>query len=195
VLRRSTPALRRTLAAGGVLAAAGALTLAVTGSSTATGQACPATVQVPEKSLPRFFPPLASGDREFNGNGPAITVSAKRKLIDSSPRDFLVVTVKMKAEETRSDWTAGRGERTFTLYESPTGCNISIFVPLGSFDSNGYLARARLSNPHALDPGNTGINGSFVRRYTVWDDRAGKDVGEYTSVQVLTRAFTVRLEG
>jgi hypothetical protein len=32
-----------------------------------------------------------------------------------------------------------------------------------------------------VNPGNTGIDKSFVRRYNVWDDRAGLDVCAYTS--------------
>jgi hypothetical protein len=192
-------AIRRTFAAGGVLVATGALTLALAPGSTGTGLACPFTQEQKEAGyLPRFFPPRTSGDRDFGGHGPAITVSAKRELIQVSPGpDRLEVVVKMKAQETRSDWSTANGEGRFTLYTSPPGCDISS-VGLGGeeFDSNGYLARPLLANPYTLEAGNRGISHSFVRGangYKVWDDRVGKDIGSYTSVQVFYRAFTVHL--
>jgi hypothetical protein len=152
-------------------------------------------VNVPEKPLPRFFPSLTSGDRNFANHGPAITVAAKRQLFESPSADTLVVVVRMKAHETQADWTAAAGQRSFNLYQAPTGCNIDrSSVGRGPFDSNGYLAKPLLANPYSLDAGDSDtVNKSFVRRYTVWDNRDGNDVGTYTSVQVWTRAFTIRL--
>jgi hypothetical protein len=138
---------------------------------------------------------LVSGDGDFAGHGPAITVSAKRKLIEGS-RDSLTVVVTMKAEETQSDWTTARGTQpTFTLYTAPPGCRISGTTTGGTFDSNGYLARAFYANPYSLPAGDTDTtNKSFVLSYTVWDDRTGADVNGYTSVQVKTKPFNVMFE-
>ena len=187
-------AIRLALAAGGVLLASGIVGLA--DGSPATGATCPATASVLGKTLPRLFPPLEHGDRNFAGHGPAVTVAAKRKHITNGT-DSLTVTVRMRAQETTSDWTRAAGERTFTLYTAPSGCHI-VFgsARLGPFDSNGYLNRAGItSDPFSLTAGDTDtLNPSFVRRYTVWDDHSGDDVTSYTSVRVLTRTFSVRLQ-
>ena len=166
--------------------------LIVSGAS-ATPAGCSDDAYVLSKTSPRFYPPLVSGDGDFAGHGPAITVSAKRNLIDAS-RDSLTVVVTMKAEETQSDWTTARGTQSnFTLYTAPPGCQIeSVSFISGSFDSSGYLARASYANPYSLPAGDTSsVNKSFVLGYTVWDDRTGADVNGYTSVQVKTRPFTV----
>jgi hypothetical protein len=192
-----------------VLIAVAAPAVAVTGvekkqfapESALISAACPATVNIPGKKLRRVFPTLRSGDRDFAGNGPAITVSAKRQqhrtfFEDGSPFvDSLDVVVRMKARETEPDSTAARGLRAFSLYRAPAGCTIAS-VDFGNFDSNGYLARPPGGRAVRLSAGDIDpINKSFVRRYTVFDDRAGNDVGSYTSVRVFTRPFSVQLTG
>jgi hypothetical protein len=166
--------------------------LVVSGASATPAADCSVDASVPSKTSPRFYPPLVSGDGDFAGHGPAITVSAKRQLISGAPDAFRVV-VKMKAEETQSDWTTARGmQLSFTLYTAPSGCHIQRTSINGSFDSSGYLARAFYANPYSLPAGDTdSLNPSFVLGYTVWDDRTGADVNGYTSVQVKTRPFTV----
>lgn len=185
-------ALRRALAGGGVLLASGILVLAL--GSPATGASCPATASVPEKTLEPLDPSLVSGDPNFAGHGPAVTVAAKRKHIASST-DSLIVVVRMRAEETTSDWTTAEGQQTFPLYTAPPGCHIVLgSASRGPFDSNGYLAGAATSDPYSLTPGDTDtLNPSFVRGYRIWADHSGDDVPTYTSVRVLTRAFSVRL--
>jgi hypothetical protein len=167
----------------------------VPGASASEGAVvCPASVTVPAKTSSRFYPPLRSGDGEFEGHGPAITVSAKRQRWDAA-QDYLSVVVRMRAEETQSDWTMAEGTQlSFTLYVAPAGCNIdATWLTLGAFDSNGYLAKGSYPNPYSLPAGDSDVvNKSFVSGYTVWDDRVGSDVAAYTSVQVTTRAFTVR---
>ena len=189
---------RRAGKIGALLAMGAAFVLSVVTvpGAAATGEAvaCPASVSVPAKTSVRFFPPLRSGDAEFAGQGPAITVSAKRQRWDST-QDYLAVVVNMRAEETQSDWTMAEGtQQNFTLYVAPVGCNIdAASLTLGAFDSNGYLAKGPYPNPYPLPAGDSDvINKTFVSGYTVWDDGAGADVGSYTSVQVTTRPFTVR---
>jgi hypothetical protein len=189
--------LRRLLVTtGGALGMALAVVIVPHAAASGATVACPATVSVPAKVSPRFYPPLTAGDREFRAHGPAITVSAKRQLWNSTT-DYLQVVVKMRAEETQSDWTKAEGTQTFILFRAPTGCGIDPkSIPNGDFDSNGYLARTSYANPYQLPAGDaTQVNKSFVSKYTVWDDRVGSDVGAYTSVSVTTRAFTVRLTG
>lgn len=184
------------LAAGAVVLAGGIVGSSL--GSTAAGASCPATGYVAPKTLPRLYPKLVSGDRNFAGHGPAVTVAAKRKLYSYWPNsvDTLNVTVSIRAQETTSDWTTATGERSYELYRAPAGCRIVIgSAGLGPFDSNGYLARAATSNPYPLPAGDAdSLNPSFVRGYTVWDDHSGDDVGSYTSVQVHTRGFFVRLQ-
>ena len=167
------------------ICAAVASSVAAVPALAASESACPASFSVPAKTSARFYPPLRSGDGEFEGHGPAITVSAKRQLWHST-QDYLSVVVNMRAEETQSDWTTAEGtQQNFTLYVAPVGCNIdSVSLTLGAFDSNGYLAKGPYPNPYPLPAGDSEIiNKSFVSGYTVWDDRAGTDVGGYTSVQ------------
>jgi hypothetical protein len=92
---------------GSVLIANGGLALGP--GLAAAGAGCPATVDVVrDLKLPRFFAPLTSGDREFVGHRPAITVSAKRLETDRPSGDFLTVVVKMQAQEPESDWTTDK---------------------------------------------------------------------------------------
>jgi hypothetical protein len=184
-------ARRRTaFAIGGLVLGSGVLSLGP--GTSAADAACDPTAHVDGDNLPRFFPRLTSGDREFAGHGPAITISAKMRRVPKATRDTLVVVVKMRAEETQPDTTTADSGRTFPLYQAPRGCRIRPgSVRVGSFDSNGYLAAPAAADPFPLDAGDT--NASFVQGYRVWDDRVGLDVGLYTSVQVVTRAFNIRL--
>jgi len=155
--------------------------------------ACPASVTIPARTLPQFFPPLRGGDTEFAEHGPAITVAAKRQVW-ASATDTVRVVVTMRAEETQSDWSKAEGSRSFILYTAPAGCHIDTsWLPYGAFDSNGYLAKPLYANPYPLTAGDTDtVNRSFVSGYKVWDARAGSDIAAYTSVQVGVRAFTVK---
>jgi hypothetical protein len=175
----------------------------------------PGIVSVPERTSTRFYPPLVTGDPEFSGHGPAVTVSAKR-ILWSSSTDSLSVIVRMRAEETRSDWTKADGTQlSYTLYTAPPGCHIDASsLPYEGFDANGYLDRSIYPNPCRLRAGDTGtaaqgmtnpcspgpdepmpVNPSFVAGYQVYDDRTGPDVQGYTSVRVIFRPFWVRLRG
>jgi hypothetical protein len=184
---------RRTIATMSAVAVAIAAIIAPTAAASAEAVAC-APVNVSPAPSPRFYPPLVSGDREFEGHGPAITVSAKRVKLTTTTRDYLIVIVKMRAEETESDWSKAEGtQQTHTLYTAPTGCHINARLLPGAFDSNGYLARSSYANPFSLPAGDTDtLNPSFVAGYTVWDDRVGQDVNDYTSVQVRFKPFTVQ---
>jgi hypothetical protein len=112
----------------------------------------------------------------------------------STTRDYLIAIVKMRAEETQSDWSKAEGtQQTYTLYTAQPGCFIDTRQLAYGFDSNGYLAKGSYANQYSLPAGDTdNLNGTFVAGYTVWDDRVGLDVGDYTSVQVKFKPFTVQ---
>ena len=139
--------IRSALTVGAMVCAAlsvvmAASVLVVSGAFATRAADCPVDEFVPSKTSPRFYPPLVSGDGDFAGHGPAITVSAKRQLWSGSI-DYLKVVATMKAEETQSDWTTARGtQSSFKLYTAPAGCYIESTTLNGSFDSSGYLARA-----------------------------------------------------
>lgn len=188
---------RRTVAAVTV-AGVVALSALVVPGATAYGAALACEpVEIDPRATPRFFPPLTSGDAEFGGNGPAITVSAKLIRTDSPSGDFLTVKVMMRAEETKSDWTKAEGTMTYLLFQADPGCDINYSLLPGKFDSNGYLARAASRGvSYGLPAGDPGegihnLNPSFVDHYRVHGDRLGSDVGSWTSVQVAPRRFTV----
>jgi hypothetical protein len=113
-------------------------------------------------------------------------VSATRQIW-TNPSRFVVV-VRMKAEETRADWTRAHSRETYLLYTAPAGCSIA--DEPGNFASNGYLPRAFTPDPRRLAAGD---EDTFVRRFKVFADRDGNDVGNYTSVRVFTKGFNITL--
>ena len=173
----------------------GMLPLLVLPGAAASGApaACEST-PVAARALPVYRPPLVSGDGDFAGHGPAVTVYAKRELWSTGAGDSLVVRVRIRAEETSTNWSRAEGATGYTLFTGAPGCRIDASLLPGGFDANGYLARPLHPNPYSLPPGNTGVNASFVAGYTVWDDRPGSDIGAYTGVRVTTRAFTVHYQ-
>lgn len=181
---------RRSLMVGLALVSTLPLAAATQAAAEQAAVVCPTSVSVPAKAL-TLYPSRTAGDTDFGGNGPAITVSAKREKWDGSS-DYLSAVIRMRAEETKSDWTAADGTKSFVLYLAPAGCNIDTrSLAYGSFDSNGYLAKTSSADPRQLAAGDASINPSFVSGYTVWDDHSGRDIDTYTRVQVKTRAFTV----
>ncbi|UCD30593.1 MAG: hypothetical protein JSV03_09040, partial [Planctomycetota bacterium] len=76
----------------------------------------------PAGELGPFIPGLTRGDREFNGNGPLVTLKAELSLKGS---DSLMCEVYMKAEQTEADWSTAEGEWETLVYRAPDGWRIT----------------------------------------------------------------------
>ena len=62
-----------------------------------------------------------SGDLDFKGHGPEITILAELHVVADTVWSF----VYMRAEETFEDWTAGEGWWAKNLYEAPPGWQLN----------------------------------------------------------------------
>lgn len=128
-----------------------------------------------------FMPPLTRGDREFDGNGPDITVSVNLLNFGTS----VVARVYMKAVETESDWTTGEGTKDFVIYNADPGKRIEAIVsPISAFFS--YR-----DTDHDMDefPGSGPI---FKFHFSGDDD--GDDVGVHTRVEMEFNNVRVQLK-
>ena len=65
---------------------------------------------------PFFVPPRVGGDREFNGHGPRVEVSATLFVRNSNE---LWASVFMHAKETTHDWTEAEGTAEFLMFRVP----------------------------------------------------------------------------
>ncbi|HEX8626849.1 MAG TPA: hypothetical protein VF755_01600 [Catenuloplanes sp.] len=163
-----------------------------TPASAAAGQASSAgvaTALIPQTILGTrlpaagyFIPPRTHGDREFNGHGPAVRVTAQLLLTSRNVR----VRVAMVAQETVPDRTTATGTRDYLLYTAPFGRCVTS-TNIGPADELQYV-----DTDHAVDLFAGRDPYSFVRQYAVIGDTAGEDAGVDTGVAVSTKAFTVQ---
>lgn len=69
------------------------------------------TIQI--DPTPKFIPSHVRGDRDFDGNGPRVNVSARLRVVN---RNQLWVRVWMRAKETKRDWTTAEGSVDYFVY-------------------------------------------------------------------------------
>jgi hypothetical protein len=81
---------------------------------------------------------LGNGDREFGGNGPHMTASAR--VFISPDKRQIKATIGFRARETKHDWSETQGEWTRTIFTAPAGKKIKQL--LGAVDENGVAVRA-----------------------------------------------------
>ena len=128
---------------------------------------------IPETTLPRYYPPLVEGDREFAGHGPHVIVNVD--LVVSTAQ--ISCTVYMRARETQSDWSTAEGSETTLIYDAPPGYYIKdVLIPTS--DSLDYT-----DSNHSTDYFPRGASG-LVKSYEAYGDTDGDDIGTYTSVTV-----------
>jgi hypothetical protein len=107
------------------------------------------------------------GDREFDGNGPHVRITAEVKHAGREVRAF----VDMEARETKRDWTEASGDTSKLMYTAPEGRSILALVgatrwdPLVDGETDGHDA--------------TEVD-TLLGRLTIWGDRRGNDAGDYT---------------
>ncbi len=118
-----------------------------------------------------LVPPHTRGDREFKGHGPKVTFSLQ--LFNSG--SAVSATIRMKAEETESDWTTAEGARTDTVFVPQQGWRVSrILSP--TLTSHSYT-----DTDHGNDVFTT--SGPAARLEYVGDVE-GNEAGNRTSVRV-----------
>lgn len=94
------------------------------GCSDSNGPSAPEVkiVPIPTDEMGPFVPALVQGDREFNQNGPLVTVSAEIHL---NGTDSLMCKVYMRVEETEPDWSMAEDEWERLIYRAPDGWRIT----------------------------------------------------------------------
>ncbi len=126
-----------------------------------------------------FRPAHRRGDREYNGHGPKVTFS----LSLGHNGTTVSFTVRMRAEETVSDWTTVDETRTEALYNAESGWQVSRILSAPSV-SHGYT-----DTNHSVDVFSPG---GPVQRLEYVGDTDGDEAGSRTGVRVFYNP--VRLE-
>ena len=129
-----------------------------------------------------FTPPHTRGDREYKGHGPQVWATARWFHDDL----HVWLSLWMKAEETKSDWTTAEGTREEVYYTAPPGWRIE--AVLGSLISSAHYIDTNHREDH-IGGGPSGPVSEFVFR----GDREGDDAGLYTGVDVYFNPMSVQL--
>lgn len=133
--------------------------------------------------LPFFAPPHVDGDREFDGNGPSMTVMVDLHVVDG---DRVHATVQIEAVETSWDWSRAFGSADFLLYQAPD--------PIVSIDSPTHLEHHYRDTDHAWDVFELPEGESPVEKLTCIGDTMGREAGTETGCFVELHPVTVTLE-
>jgi len=145
-----------------------------------------ASESIPARRIPVdwFTPPLIGGDREFDGHGPRVFVTADLILASRSLR----VRLSMDAIETTSDFTHAFGlSPDYLIYVPPTGQCIAS-VSRTTHDELTYT-----DTDHDVDNFPGQVVGSFVKSYSIVGDTSGDDAGVDTRFHINTFSFTVTI--
>jgi hypothetical protein len=133
---------------------------------------------------PFFIPPRVGGDREFNGHGPRVEVSATLSVRNSNE---LWVSLFMHAKETTHDWTEAEGTAEYLVFRDASFTRIvRIVSDVHSF--HGYT-----DTNHATDflelPA-----GELVRQFECIGDTSGNEAGIRTGVRAHFNPVTIEVE-
>jgi hypothetical protein len=132
-------------------------------------------LEIPEGKEFTFIPPHTRGDRDFDGNGPNVNASAMLRIEGGKA---LVLTLAMKAEETKSNYTTAEGTQEFEIYRAEPGMKISkVFTDT---ESN-YFYKDTNKNDDVFDLGQSDL----VKMFTFIGDTSGNEAGDKTRVRVL----------
>jgi len=118
------------------------------------------------------------GDREFAGHGPRVTGSVRlvEELSGSGTARKVRVLVRLKARETKKDWTTVEGEKYYDVFSFPAGYKIvQRLTPSATTSSFEYT-----DNNHRDDSINPGQGPA--RKLVITGDSKGKDVGKVKAV-------------
>ena len=124
-----------------------------------------------------YIPPHVWGDREFDGHGPDVSLSATTwKVNDYVKKRYEIHSrVYMNARETKSDWTTARGSKSVVLYRHNK--------PIKRIVSDSYSAASYRDRNHSVDVLRLSAS-ELVNRFEVVGDTKGKEAGDRTGVTV-----------
>jgi hypothetical protein len=130
------------------------------------------TDMIPEVEYPYLCPTHINGDKEFEGHGPNMNMSA---MLDISTDALSIkLIIDLDAAETVWDWTEARGHWEFILYNAPVGWHIQgINYPL--LPTTCFYKDVDWEEDTCL-PG----FGSFIQFFKAIGDTHGDDVGNCT---------------
>ena len=140
----------------------------------------PTTPACEEKVLPAipindvsFNPGKTRGDADFGGHGPDVWV---RVDVNTSP-DQVQATIRMRAAETKKDWTTSEGEETVTIYRADPNWRIQSLIGESASEFS-YQ-----DDDHSEDRFELGSGGP-ASRFIIVGDTEGDDAGSDTGVTV-----------
>jgi len=145
---------------------------------------CHRTTEYLPEGVYHYYPPHTRGDRELDGDT-RIKVIAGLNFPDNNNRRVRFV-IQMTAEEIGGDHSTAHGSEAFDLYVAPPGYKMETVRGAHS-DEIEYVDRT-----HYGDTFERGSGGP-VKKFVVYGDRDGNDIGEYTSVKVEINPLEVRL--
>lgn len=120
--------------------------------------------------IENICPNRNGGDKEFDGNGPSVKISATLEVRGNS----LVAVINFRAKETKSDYTSctHRLERVLVTIDGDKFDRIEILS--GKKSEASYI-----DTNHDLDSPNV-ANGNLVEKFEIMGDTGGDDVGNCT---------------
>jgi hypothetical protein len=149
-----------------------------------TATAGGSNMEIPEGKQFTFIPPHTRGDRDFDGNGPNVNASATLRLEGNKT---LVLTLTMKAEETKSNYTTAEGTQDYELYRAEPGMIISkVFTDT---ESN-YFYKDTNKNDDVFDLGQSDL----VQSFTFIGDTTGNEAGDRTRVTVMLNKILLEVK-
>lgn len=132
-----------------------------------------------------YTPPRIEGDREFDGNGPAVFLRAEIAM----GQNTVIGRVFMRARETEDDWTTAQGWSPWkVVFTPPPGVQIQNILSPTSTEIS-YVDRN-----HSVDqliPGQSDL----VNHFDVVGDSEGDDAGIQTNVNVIFNNARLRVLG
>lgn len=130
-----------------------------------------------------FTPRHTRGDKEYDGNGPRVTASARISVEGNE----IKARISMKAEETKSDWTTAESTDTYTIYVAPSNRKIV------SITSDTFTDQTYIDSNHTADVFEQG-SGELIKRFRFMGDTDGDDAGTRTNVKVTFNRVRIKLK-
>lgn len=118
-------------------------------------------------AMESLCPNHIGGDKEFDGHGPDVSMSAQIYIVNQRE---IWAEVKFHVKETKSNWTEARGEWNRKLWTAPTGEKITNIL------SDSYSSGSYTDTDHSIDIITLG-SGHLVSYFRSVGDTGGDDVG------------------
>lgn len=137
-------------------------------------------VQEIRKTVELTPPWTGSGDRDFDGNGPAMEASG---FLDVRDLNEVWLTFDVEANETDPDFTAAAGQSEYLVYYDPDVSSVSLSSP--PFDSLILTTSSHLPTTVSLG------TGGLFRQLTFFGDSDGPEAGYTTRVRMITNPIEI----